>query len=124
VKLSSNEEFAMVMFAIMSNQAESWAYVIKGKVQQEFKFRLENYLAAAKSLRRFLEEKQVAEIAEDLGQPFSDLMLMIKNAPSVERRCEIMQLIKDLTEGNLKIVDEDANLQLSERTGGEDKNPA
>lgn len=108
----------MVMFAILSNQAESWAYMLKGKVHQEFKYRMEHYMASARSLRKFLEEKKVVEIADELGQPFSDLMLMIKNAESIEKRCEIMQLIKDITTGEIKIVDESNHVQLAQGAGG------
>ncbi len=97
----------MSMFAIHAIQSESWAYMIKGKVQHEFKFRLENFLAASKMLRRFLEAQNVLDVTDDLGESVSKIFEVLHASKDGRAQKEMLALLAEYASGELKIINED-----------------
>ena len=105
MSVTEKEEFAMSMFAVHSIQAESWAFVMKGKVRQEFKFRLEAFLSGAKLLRSYLEKEGVIEVTDDLGESVSQIFEVLHKSKDGKAQKEMLQLLSEYASGEIKIVD-------------------
>lgn len=116
MKISPAEENAMSLFAVHAIQAESWSYFMKGKVQQEFKFRLENFLAASKMLRKYLEKENVIDVTDDLGESINKIFEVIRDSKDGQAQRDMIVLLSEYAEGKLKLIHESDIVQQSTGT--------
>lgn len=89
-------EFRLLMFVALSVEAEKWGSMIKGRVNFDFKFRLNQYLASSRSLQHFCKPYLDQDHFEDTSEVFSMLIEMICRRPPEERQRMITFLKKTL----------------------------
>jgi hypothetical protein len=107
-------EKALMMFVVLSGEAEKWAYAIKGMVKFDFKWRLNQYLDSAKILTRYINEHVNDDAVADDGEVFSILLNKVMSLREDENRLELMNMINDYKEPNTdepRGVEEVSNMQ-------------
>lgn len=91
-------EKALMMFVVLSGEAEKWAYAIKGMVKFDFKWRLNHYLDSAKMLTRYINEHVNDDAVADDGEVFSILLDKVMSLREDENRLQLMNMINDYKE--------------------------
>lgn len=89
---------ALMMFVVLSGEAEKWAYAIKGSTIFDFKWRLNQYLDSARMLTRFINEHVSEDHVADDGEVFSVLLEKIMSMREDSSRIELMNMVNDYKE--------------------------
>lgn len=102
--------WAMFMFLSLSQQAEGWAYVLKGQVNMRQKQVLNTYLNSARSLFNTWADKTdlFDELIEN-STVWSDLMKMMMELP-LHKQQALYAAMVEFIKGNIVIQDDDGNL--------------
>ena len=101
--------WAIFMFLTLSQQAEGWAWMLKGVVTQRTKQLLNQYTAAAKSLyTEMLKGNHMDDLIED-GAVWSDLMELFRHMPRHKQEA-IYLGFKELLAGNITVQDDDTGV--------------
>lgn len=90
----------LMMFLLLSTEAEKWGLSLIGLTKFEFKFRVNNYLKSADSLLKYAREHGLSEDLEDISESFS----MIIGCLASEKRDELLSLINSYLAGDVTIV--------------------
>ena len=91
--LSANH-FALFMFLSLSQQAEGWAYMLKGKFNMRTKQLLNTYLNAAKSLYKHMQGTHNIDDLLDDSEIWSDFMKLLMELP-LEQKQRLYTTIKE-----------------------------
>jgi len=86
--------FALFMFLSLSQQAEGWAYILKGKVNMRTKQLLNNYLNAAKSLYTHMQGQHDINDLLDDSEVWTKFMQLLLNS-SLKDQQKLFVLIKE-----------------------------
>jgi hypothetical protein len=63
--MKSDLEKNLLLFSLLVTQCELYGYTLKGNVNQEFKYRLNEYLKASKMLLSFINKHIDSDTLED-----------------------------------------------------------
>jgi hypothetical protein len=91
-------EKSLMMFVVLSGEAEKWAYAIKGMVKFDFKWRLNQYLDSAKMLTKYIHDHVSEDAVADDGEVFSVLLEKIMSMREDSSRIELMNILNDYKE--------------------------
>lgn len=95
----SADHFALFMFLSLSQQAEGWAYMLKGKVNMRTKQLLNNYLNAAKSLFTHMQGTHDLNDLLDDSEIWTDFMKLLMEL-SLEQKQRLYSTIKEAVLAN------------------------
>jgi hypothetical protein len=98
-------QFALFMFVTLSQQAEAWAYMLKGNMKMEAKMILNRYLAGAKSLGDFIKEHYNIDDLNEQGAVWGELMQRLVEMPTEKRELLYIAMM-EFVNGNF-ILDKD-----------------
>lgn len=98
--------WALFMFMSLSQQAEGWAWNLKGKVNLRTKQLLNTYLNSAKSLSNHMQGQFNMDILYDNSAVWSDFMKLMVELP-LHKQQALYMAIKELLDGNLKVEDDE-----------------
>lgn len=98
--------FALFMFLSLSQQAEGWAWALKGKVNMRTKQLLNTYLNAAKSLFTHIQgQADINDLLDD-SAIWTDLMNMLRELP-LHKQQALFIAFKELLAGNIQVEDDE-----------------
>ena len=105
--------WALFMFMSLSQQAEGWAWNLKGKVNLRTKQLLNTYLNSAKSLSNHMQGQFNMDILYDNSAVWSDFMKLMVELPLHKQQALYIAIIEMLN-GNLKVEDDETSPTLDE----------
>jgi hypothetical protein len=105
--------WALFMFMSLSQQAEGWAWNLKGKVNLRTKQLLSTYLNSAKALSSHMSGQFNMDILLDNSAVWSDLMKLMTELP-LHKQQALYIAFKELLDGNIKVEDDDQDTTLDE----------
>jgi hypothetical protein len=98
--------FALFMFLSLSQQAEGWAWALKGKVNMRTKQLLNTYLNSAKSLFTHIQgQADINDLLDD-SAIWTDLMNMLRELP-LHKQQALYVAFKELLAGNIQVEDDE-----------------
>lgn len=102
-------EFRLLMFLVLSTEAEKWALAMVGHVSHEFNYRLKEYLRSAERLAQFC--KGAVDVAEldDTSEIMSRVLERLKKEP-VEKRYELIALMDMYANGEIYLTDKNVTV--------------
>jgi len=90
----SADHFALFMFLSLSQQAEGWAYMLKGKFNMRTKQLLNTYLNSAKSLYTHMQgSHDISDLLDD-SEIWTDFMKLLMELP-LEQKQQLYSTIKE-----------------------------
>jgi hypothetical protein len=94
------------MFMSLSQQAEGWAWNLKGKVNLRTKQLLNTYLNSAKALSNHMQGQFNMDALYDNSAVFSDLMKLMQEIP-LHKQQALYIAFKELLDGNITVEDDE-----------------
>lgn len=95
--------YRTLMFLTLFVECEKWALVMKGSVDKDFKWRLENFLSSARILMTYCKRLVDEEALEDFGERFSRVIERIGEADP-DKREELFELLDKWAKGEVQII--------------------
>lgn len=105
--------FELFMFINLAKQTEAWSWVVKGMTDKRLK---QIHELALKQQSRFMQEleKEIEKVGSDYveqwtedSQIFSNVLEIIRKAETVQKKQELYLIMKEYSEGKLKIIEEE-----------------
>lgn len=96
-------DFRLWMFTTLTIEADKWAWAIKGNKELSFKFKqkFNQVIDSNRSFLNYIKDNNVLDTLEDQGEWFSNALEVIHKAPTLEKKEELVLVLKEYAEGKV-----------------------